>query len=81
MALKATIFKAELHIANMDRSYYHNHSITLARHPSETDERMMVRLLAFSLNAHDDLAFGKGLSTEVHQTRGTFARLVAAPGK
>ena len=64
MALKATIFKADLHIADMDRSYYHDHSITLARHPSETDERMMVRLLAFSLNANDDLAFGKGLSID-----------------
>jgi uncharacterized protein YaeQ len=64
MALKATIFKAQLHIADMDRSYYHDHLITLARHPSETDERMMVRLLAFGLNAHDNLAFGKGLSTE-----------------
>ena len=62
MALKSTIFKAELQIADMDRSYYADHSLTLARHPSETDERMMVRLLAFALNAHERLAFGKGLS-------------------
>lgn len=64
MALGATIFKAELQIADMDRGYYHNHSLVLARHPSETDERMMVRLLAFALNASDTLAFGKGLSAE-----------------
>ena len=64
MALKATVFKAELHIADLDRHYYHDHSLTVARHPSETDERLMVRLLAFALNAGDDLAFGKGLSTD-----------------
>ena len=60
MALKATIFKAELQIADMDRGYYGDHSLTLARHPSETDERMMVRLAAFALNASERLAFGKG---------------------
>lgn len=64
MALKATIFKAELQIADMDRNYYQTHSLTLARHPSETDERMMVRLLAFALHAHEALAFGQGLSTD-----------------
>jgi uncharacterized protein YaeQ len=51
MALKATIYKAELQIADMDRNYYAGHALTLARHPSETDERMMVRLLAFALHA------------------------------
>ncbi|MEO7557631.1 MAG: YaeQ family protein, partial [Gammaproteobacteria bacterium] len=64
MALKATIFKAELQIADMDRHYYHGHALTLARHSSETDERMMVRLLAFALHAHEALAFGKGLSAD-----------------
>lgn len=64
MALKATIFKADLQIADMDRHYYADHALTIARHPSETDERMMVRLLAFALHAHDMLAFGKGLSTD-----------------
>ena len=64
MALKATIFKAELQIADMDRNYYHDHALTIARHPSETDERMMVRLLAFALNADEALVFGKGLSTD-----------------
>jgi len=64
MALKATIFKASLQIANMDRNYYHDHALTIARHPSETDERMMVRVLAFALHAHEALAFGKGLSSD-----------------
>lgn len=64
MALKATIFKADLQIADMDRHYYGDHALTIARHPSETDERMMVRLLAFALHAHEALQFGKGLSTE-----------------
>ena len=62
MALKATISKARLQVSDMDRNYYAEHALTVARHPSETDERMMVRLLAFALNAHEHLAFGKGLS-------------------
>jgi uncharacterized protein YaeQ len=62
MALKATICKAALQVADMDRNYYADHALTVARHPSETDERMMVRILAFALNAHEHLAFGKGLS-------------------
>ena len=64
MALKSTIFKAELQVADLDRNYYGSHALTLARHPSETDERMMLRLLAFALFAHDALAFGKGLSAD-----------------
>lgn len=64
MAQNATVFKADLQIADMDRNYYQDHSLTLARHPSETDERMMVRLLAFVLNASESLAFGKGLSSD-----------------
>ncbi len=64
MALKATICKAVLQIADMDRNYYHDHVLTIARHPSETDERMMVRVLAFALHAGDALSFGKGLSTD-----------------
>jgi len=57
MALKATIFKAELQIADMDRHYYAAHSLTIARHPSETDGRMMLRLLAFALSADEQLSF------------------------
>ncbi|MBB5017204.1 uncharacterized protein YaeQ [Chitinivorax tropicus] len=61
MALKATIFKAQLQIADMDRHHYQDHHVTLARHPSENDERMMVRLLAYALYADERLDFGKGL--------------------
>ncbi len=64
MAPNATIFKAVLHIADVDRQYYEDHTVTLARHPSETDERMMVRLLAFAFHAHEALLFGRGLSAE-----------------
>ena len=64
MALKSTIFKAELSVADIDRGYYADHALTLARHPSETDERMMVRLLAFALHADERLEFGRGLSTD-----------------
>jgi uncharacterized protein YaeQ len=62
VALKSTIFKATLQVADMDRHYYADHALTIARHPSETDERMMIRCLAFALHASDALAFGKGLS-------------------
>jgi uncharacterized protein YaeQ len=61
MALKATIYKADLQIADMDRNYYQEHALTIARHPSETDERMMIRLLAFALHADPALAFTKDL--------------------
>ena len=64
MALNATIFKVNLTITDMDRGYYATHALVLARHPSETDERMMARLLAFALNAGEALTFGKGLSSE-----------------
>ncbi len=63
MATKATIFKADLQIVDMDRNYYQEHALTLARHPSETDERMMLRLLAFAHNASDTLTFTRGLSS------------------
>ena len=61
MAIKATIFKAELDISDMDRHYYASHAVTLARHASETDERMMVRLLAFAHNADEQLSFSEGM--------------------
>ncbi|WGL16697.1 YaeQ family protein [Microbulbifer bruguierae] len=64
MALKATIFKARLQIADMDRNYYGEHLLTLARHPSETDERMMIRLLAFAHNASEQMEFTRGLSSD-----------------
>ncbi len=64
MALKATVFRATLAVSDLDRQHYATYSLSLARHPSETDERMMVRLLAFVLFASEQLAFGRGLSTE-----------------
>ena len=63
MALTATIYKAELTVSDMDRDYYATHNLTVALHPSETESRMMLRLLAFALNAHEDLTFTRGLSS------------------
>lgn len=62
MALKATIFKIDLSISDMDRNYYAEHNLTIARHPSENDLRMMLRILAFMFNASERLEFTKGLS-------------------
>ena len=64
MATKATIYKALLNIANMDSHYYAEHNLTMAKHPSETDLRLMVRLVAFILNADEELEFCKGISQE-----------------
>lgn len=64
MALKATIVKADLQISDLDRGYYASHGLTLAQHPSETETRLMVRVLAFALFAHERLEFGRGLSTD-----------------
>ncbi|MEL0027266.1 MAG: YaeQ family protein [Perlucidibaca sp.] len=64
MALKSTVYKAQLNVADMDRDYYADHSLTLACHPSETEERLMVRVLAFALHASDSLQFTRGLSSE-----------------
>jgi len=64
MALTATLYKAELTIADIDRNYYASHNLTLARHPSETEERLMVRLIAFACLAEERLTFGKGLSDD-----------------
>ncbi|GAA4218805.1 uncharacterized protein YaeQ [Sagittula marina] len=64
MAQKATIYKVELSVSDMDRHYYETHKLTVAKHPSETDERLMVRLVAFALNAHEHLEMAKGLSTD-----------------
>src|SRR6201986_4799618 len=62
MALKSTIYKAGLQVADIGRNYYADHALTIACHPSETPEPMMVRVLAFALNAHERLGFGRGLS-------------------
>lgn len=62
MALKSTVYKAELQVSDLDRHCYETHSLTLARHPSETDERMMMRVLAFALNSDPALAFAGDVS-------------------
>ncbi|WP_347833109.1 YaeQ family protein [uncultured Planktomarina sp.] len=64
MAQKATIYKVELSVSDMDRHYYETHNLTVAKHPSETDERLMVRILSFALNAHEKLEFSRGISTD-----------------
>lgn len=64
MALKATIYKATVNIADMDRHFYHDTTLTLAQHPSETEQRMMLRLLAWICHADERLVFTKGLSAE-----------------
>lgn len=64
MAIKSTVYKVELSVSDMDRHYYETHKLTVAKHPSETDERLMVRVLAFALNAHEQLEMTKGLSTD-----------------
>ena len=64
MALKSTVVRAELQISDLDRHYYASHNLTLAQHPSETDERLMVRVLAFALYADERLEFGRGLSQD-----------------
>jgi uncharacterized protein YaeQ len=64
MAQNATVYKVELSVADMDRNYYETHKLTVAKHPSETDERLMVRIVAFALNAHENLAMIRGLSAD-----------------
>lgn len=64
MALKSTVFKADLQINDFDAQRYESHPLTIAQHPSETDERMMVRVLAFALHAEEGLSFGRGLSSD-----------------
>ncbi|MCF6323388.1 MAG: YaeQ family protein [Gammaproteobacteria bacterium] len=63
MALKATIFKLDLQVDNIDHHYYQAHQLTIARHPSENNERMLYRIIAFALNAHPALEFTRGIST------------------
>lgn len=62
MALKSTVYRVQLQLADMDRNVYGDHSLTLARHPSENDERLMVRVLAYALYAEEGLVFANGLS-------------------
>ena len=62
MAISSTVHRVELNVADMDRHHYADHALTVARHPSETDERMMLRILAFALHSHPRLEFGRGLA-------------------
>ncbi|WP_293266559.1 YaeQ family protein [Neptunomonas sp.] len=62
MAHKPTIYKVELQLVDMNRDIYTSCKLTLAQHPSETLERMMIRLMVFGLNYHEDLQFSRGLS-------------------
>ena len=64
MAANATIYKALLNIANMDKHYYGEHNFTIAQHPSENDLRLMMRVVAFILNASDSLVFCKDISED-----------------
>lgn len=64
MALKSTVYRFDLNVADLDRQVYGDFPLTLARHPSETEARMMLRLLAFALHASRDLEFGRGISTD-----------------
>jgi uncharacterized protein YaeQ len=64
MAQRSVVYKVELQVADMDRAHYADYALTLARHPSETEERMMIRLLAFAMHARPGLEFGRGLSTD-----------------
>jgi len=61
VAIKSTIYKLSLNISDLDRQYYQTHELTIACHPSETEQRMMVRVLAFALYANENLTFTKGL--------------------
>ena len=64
MAVGATIYKSHLNIANMDTHYYAEHTLVLAKHPSESDLRLMVRLVAFAFDADEALEFTKGISQD-----------------
>lgn len=68
MSPKSTVVKVELQVSDMDRHYYASHALTLAQHPSETDLRLLVRLIAFALHADERLEFGRGLSDEDEPT-------------
>jgi uncharacterized protein YaeQ len=63
VAIKPTIYKLNISLSDINRGYYDALNITVAQHPSETLERMMVRVLAYCLNAQEHLVFGKGLSS------------------
>ncbi len=63
MARKAAIHRAQIELSHVDRGVYGEIRVTVARHPSETSERMLARLLAFALRHEEGLEFGRGVST------------------
>jgi len=64
MALGATIYKLKIALSDLNRQHYQTLGLTVAQHPSETLERMMARVLVYCLNSEENLAFGKGLSSD-----------------
>jgi len=64
LALKATVYKIGLQVSDLDRQHYQTYNLTVAKHPSETAERMMIRLISFALYADEDLTFTRGLSSD-----------------
>jgi uncharacterized protein YaeQ len=64
VALKSTIYKIQISVADLTKNHYEDYSLTTAKHPSESDDRLASRIIAFALHAHEDLSFGRGLSDE-----------------
>lgn len=64
MAIKSSISKVRLNLSDLDSDVYGDFNLAVARHPSETEARMMLRIIAFALHAHDRLEFGRGISTD-----------------
>ena len=64
MALKSTVYKANISLSNLNIHHYSDYSLTLAKHPSETDLRLIIRLMVFSLLAQEGLQFTKGLGSD-----------------
>ncbi len=64
MALKSTIYKLKISVSDLTRGHYKDYNLTTAKHPSETDERLTSRIIAFALHSHEDLVFAKGLSDD-----------------
>lgn len=63
MAKGSRIYKVKLFISDIDRNCYEQLELTVAQHPSESDERLLARLLAFGLEYESGLAFGGGVSS------------------
>jgi uncharacterized protein YaeQ len=64
MAIKSSVYKLNLDISDCNKNYFNTHQLILSKHPSETEQRLMVRVLAFALNASESLSFSKGLCAD-----------------